>query len=163
MFIYLRESWVGKGFCCCLVVTPKTGWRRWIVIKEDLVAEDRKRIALVWWAPVQGPDQCSTSQPHHFYIFCLTLSVTWRAWRGGTFECSCRGRVVTSTHFCFRPKKGRRWIVIKEDLVAEEIRHGGEGELLYWAPFFIFLLVKENLYLMRFARISSPGETKPSQ
>jgi len=34
----------------------KTGRRRWIVNKEDLAAEDRKRIAMVWWAPAPGPD-----------------------------------------------------------------------------------------------------------
>jgi len=32
----------------------KTGWRRWIVTKEDLVAEER-RPKKSWWAPVQGP------------------------------------------------------------------------------------------------------------
>jgi len=139
----------------------KTGRRRWIVNKEDLAAEDRKRIEMVWWAPAPGPDHRAryTVIPLHCWHTPVLLILLGREGEllSGPLSPPCLCRVYPSgdghgegmlgqcpppdllsipaesqpSLFCsfpgrdadWRKKTGRRrWIVTKEDLVAEERR-----------------------------------------
>jgi len=55
----------------------KTGWRRRIVNKEDLVAEDRKRRQRCLWAPDQGRVRCQSTATVHRHYHNHSLAHYW--------------------------------------------------------------------------------------
>lgn len=145
----------------------KTGWRRRIVIKEDLVAEETVAklgelqpwaptlwLSWCWWAPVPGPTplSCHTITSH---LSPLSVSGVVRIGRGPLILSILQSQPSLTLSWSWRgPKTGwRRRIVIKEDLVAEETL--AAGELLSWA--LLSLVVKTVLVLWPWTSFTRSG------
>jgi len=117
----------------------KTGRRRWIVNKEDLVAEDRKRTGMVWWAPAPGPDHPARYTFHYTAGTHLSHSYFWeRGWapaRASLSPClccvypmvtgvarECLASVQLRTYWVFPPRASRHFSVASLVVMPTEER-----------------------------------------